>query len=75
MTFNELWPTLAIPGEYDSMDGADQTRWRNVIRQAFKEGVMEEREACARIADQYVKTSLITMAEQIAAAIRARGEG
>ena len=142
MTFDELWPMLAIPGEFDAMDAADKTRWRNVIRQAFKEGAREEREwrcavenelatmestcasyatprdairalidwhvfvalspevssdaealiergrreafevvakiereACARIADQYVKTSLITMAEQIARDIRARGEG
>ncbi len=36
MTFDELWPTLAIPGEYDAMDETDRARWRNVIRHAFE---------------------------------------
>ena len=38
MTFDELWPTLAIPGEYDAMDECDKARWRNVIRCAFEVG-------------------------------------
>ena len=38
MTFDELWPTLAIPGEYDAMDETDRARWRNVIRCAFEAG-------------------------------------
>lgn len=40
MTFEELWPSLAIPAEYDSMDSTDQARWRMVIRQAFEAGVI-----------------------------------
>ena len=39
MTFEELWPTLMIPAEYDSMEEADQVRWRMVLRQAFEAGV------------------------------------
>ena len=40
MTFEELWPSLAIPAEYDSMDETDQARWRMVLRQAFEVGVL-----------------------------------
>lgn len=38
MTFDELWPTLVIPGEYDMMDACDKERWRGVIEQAFEAG-------------------------------------
>ena len=38
MTFDELWPTLPIPGEYDAMDGFDRRRWHEVIKQAFEAG-------------------------------------
>lgn len=39
MTFEELWPRLGIPAEYDSMDSTDQACWRMVLRQAFEAGV------------------------------------
>lgn len=38
MTFEELWPKLVIPAEYDSMDETDKARWRMVLRQAFDAG-------------------------------------
>ena len=38
LTFGELWPTLPIPGEFDSMDRLDQARWRGVIGDAFYAG-------------------------------------
>jgi hypothetical protein len=40
MTFEELWPSLGIPAEYDSMDSTDQACWRMVLRQAFEAGVI-----------------------------------
>ena len=36
MTFDELWPTLVIPGEFDAMDECDQQRWRGVLQQAYE---------------------------------------
>ena len=38
MTFDELWPNLLIPAEFDSMDKCDQERWRGVIQDAFEAG-------------------------------------
>lgn len=38
MTFEELWPTLPIPAEYDSMDETDQTMWRLALRTAYEGG-------------------------------------
>ena len=38
ITFEELWKTLPIPGEYDSMDECDQGRWRGVVHLAFSAG-------------------------------------
>jgi hypothetical protein len=35
MTFDELWKTLPIPGEFDAMDQFDQQRWRGVIEAVF----------------------------------------
>ena len=37
--FDVLWPTLFIPGEFDSMDACDQARWRGVIGAAFDAGL------------------------------------
>ena len=36
MTFEALWTTLPIPGEFDAMDACDQERWRGVVRLAFE---------------------------------------
>ena len=36
--FEDLWPKLMIPAEYDSMDAIDQQCWRIVLRQAFEAG-------------------------------------
>ena len=35
MTFDDLWKTLPLPGEYDAMDACDQGRWRMVVEVAF----------------------------------------
>lgn len=51
MTFDDLWPTLVIPGEFDAMDDCDQRRWRGVLQQAFDAGIADERERCAVIAE------------------------
>lgn len=83
MTFEKLWPMLAIPGEYDAMDAVDKARWRNVLRQAFDAARREEREACAKLVDPSGRAGgASTQSDQayyerrkIAAAIRARGEG
>ena len=37
--FDTVWLRLPIPGEFDTMDACDQSRWRSVIEQAFYEGV------------------------------------
>lgn len=39
LAFRQAWPKLLIPGEFDSMDATDQERWRDVLLQAFAEGV------------------------------------
>ena len=39
MTFDEVWKTLPIPGEYDAMDACDQGRWRGVLEVAFEAGM------------------------------------
>jgi len=39
--FDDLWPTLPIPGEYDTMDPLDQERWRGVIEAAYLAGYDE----------------------------------
>lgn len=41
MTFDELWPSLCIPGEFDAMDALDQQRWRGVLQQAFEAGASQ----------------------------------
>ncbi len=38
-SFNTLWPTLVLPGEFDAMDALDQMRWKDVIRTAFEAGI------------------------------------
>lgn len=38
MTFDDIWPTLPIPGEYDIMDECDQQRWRWVLNIAYMRG-------------------------------------
>lgn len=38
MTFNDVWKTLPIPGEYDAMDDCDKARWRGVIESAYNIG-------------------------------------
>ena len=37
-TFDAVWPSLVIPGEFDGMDQCDQSRWRGVLEQAFNLG-------------------------------------
>ena len=49
MTFDELWPHLLIPGEFDSMDECDQERWRGALRQAWQAGVDETARRCAEV--------------------------
>lgn len=35
---DQVWPLVAIPGEFDAMDACDQQRWRAAVRQAFEIG-------------------------------------
>lgn len=44
MTFDELWPILVIPGEFDAMDQCDQQQWRAVLQQAYEAGREHERD-------------------------------
>lgn len=37
-TFDDAWPTLPIPGEFDAMDALDQLRWRLAIELAYHLG-------------------------------------
>ena len=57
MTFDELWPHLLIPGEFDSMDECDQERWRGVLRQAWQAGVDETARRCAELCRAAVTNS------------------
>ncbi len=47
MTFDELWPVLGIPGEFDAMDQCDQMRWRGVLQQAFDAGQADAQRTAA----------------------------
>ena len=40
-----IWPLLPIPGEFDSMDACDQSRWRGVVRLAIEHTLTGERGA------------------------------
>ena len=47
MTFDDLWPALAMPGEFDAMDQCDQQRWRGVLQQAFDAGQTDAQRTAA----------------------------
>ena len=46
---------------------------KTMHRQGFENGVVIEREACALVADEFKKQTLMEWPDQIAEAIRARG--
>ena len=70
MTFDELWTSLPIPGEYDAMDQCDKGRWRDVIERAFDAAVAAERERCAKLVETYPEWLGQNAAREIAYAIR-----
>ena len=61
--FEDLWPTLIIPAEYDSMDAIDQQCWRIVLRQAFEAGQLAHI-ALLRDWQEFAKDSFVTVGER-----------
>ena len=61
--FEELWPKLLIPAEYDSMDAIDQQCWRIVLRQAFAAGQLTHI-ALLRDWQEFAKDSFVTVGER-----------
>jgi hypothetical protein len=59
--FERLWPSLVIPGEYDTMDILDQQRWKSVIEQAYQAATLATAKAatlatakrCMEICDEH----------------------
>lgn len=51
--FDDIWPTISIPGEFDAMDQCDQQRWRAAVEHAWTAGGDAERERCAKLCDDY----------------------
>ena len=62
--FEELWPKLLIPAEYDSMDAIDQQCWRIVLRQAFEAGQLTHI-ALLRDWQEFVSTVKISYDAQV----------
>ena len=50
-SFDAVWKTLVIPGEYDAMDALDKERWRGAVEAAYRAGVSDATERAAKLFD------------------------
>ena len=75
MTFDEWFVRYPLPAEIDTMDDTDREQWTWALRSAYKTGMLVEREACAKVADEFdPEMKMSNYGQVIANRIRARGQ-
>jgi hypothetical protein len=72
MTFDEWFVKYPLPAEIDTMDDTDREQWTWALRSAYKTGMAEEREACAKVCELYSDADPLGVSIECADAIRAR---
>lgn len=77
-TFEDIFPTLAIPGEFDLMDKCDQCRWYEVMRQLYNAALasahVEEMRKVVEAAKEITHTGIINCSCKLCQALRELAE-